>query len=227
MLNRTPGTFRWIAIPALVALVISVPALAVAERSSSSGAAGAKTKKKAKKKSLRGPRGPRGTRGLQGFAGRAGKDGAPGPTGPVGPKGDKGETGDQRTKVFNVSTAAGAADVVVVNYPPFTITARCQDNGGSFTAKLVVTTSTDDSYLDSGLDDAPDFDAISGEKVLGTSGAVAPADPPATHPQGAFAMSSLPGAGVTGQFSIGTNVYPAPGAAPKSCLFLGSATTAT
>jgi Collagen triple helix repeat (20 copies) len=227
MLSRTPGTFRWIAIAALVALVISVPALAVAQRSSSSGGSAAKTKKKAKKKSLRGPRGPRGTRGLQGFAGRAGKDGAAGPTGPIGPKGDKGQTGDQRTKVLNVAMAAGDADIVVVNYPPFTITARCHDDGGTFSARLVATTSTDDSYLDSAGDDAADFDSGSGEKTLGVVTGVAPADAPATHPEGAFAMSALPGAGVTGQFSIGTNVYPAPGAAPKSCLFLGSVTTAT
>ena len=94
---RTAGRFRWPLTAAFVALLISVPALAVAQRSASSRTAAAKKKKTVKN---RGPRGPRGPRGLQGFSGRAGKDGAAGPTGPGGPKGDKGETGDQKTKVF-------------------------------------------------------------------------------------------------------------------------------
>lgn len=226
MLIRTAGRFRWPLAAALVALVISVPALAIAERSSSSGTAAAKKKAK-KKASLRGPRGPRGLRGLQGFAGRAGKDGAAGPAGAAGPKGDKGETGDQKTRVFNVAMAAGDADVVVRNYPPFTITARCVLNGDTtFTASLIATTTTDDSYLSApGGDEAPDFDVVSGARTLGSAANVAAASPPATHPPATFFLAAPAGAGVTGQLSIGTNAYPITGATPKSCLFTGTTTT--
>ena len=226
MLIRTAGRVRWPLAAALAALVISVPALAIAERSSSGHAAAAKKKAK-KKASLRGPRGPRGLRRLQGFAGRAGKDGAAGAPGPGGPKGDKGETGDQKTKVLNVAMAAGDADVVVRSYPPFTITARCVDNGGgTFTASLVATTTTDDSYLSAqGGDDTPDFDVVSGAKALAGAANVPSASPPATHPPATFFLAAPAGAGVTGQLSIGTNAYPISGATPKSCLFTGTTTT--
>ena len=221
MFIRTAGRFRWPLAAALVALVISVPALAIAERSSSGHAAAAKKKKKAK--SLRGPRGPR---GLQGFAGRAGKDGAAGPTGLGGAKGDKGDTGDQKTKVLNVAMLAGDAEVVVRNYPPFTITARCTDDGGgAFTARLVATTTTNDSFLNSeGGDQAPDFDVVSGEKLLAGATSALVTAPAGSHPFGSFVLAAAAGAGISGQVTIGTNVYK-PDATAQNCLFTGTLTT--
>lgn len=224
---RNAGRFRWPLTAALVALLISVPALAVAQRSSTSRTAAAK-KKKTKKAVTRGPRGPRGPRGLQGFTGRAGKD-AVGATGLTGAKGDKGEPGDQTTQVFTVAMAAGDADRALLHYPPFDIVARCSANGDTtFSAKLVATTSTDDSYLATqgatGAQDAADFDIGTGERLLGSVINDAAASPAATHGPWTFFLSSAPGAAVTGQLSIGTNVFAPGGQGAKACLFTGSLT---
>ena len=225
MLMRNPGGSSWLLVTALVAVAVSVPALAVAERSSSGRQAAAKKKKAV----TRGPRGPRGPRGRQGFAGRAGKDGAAGPTGPVGPKGDKGEAGDQTTKVFTLAMAAGDADRNLLHYPPFDVIARCTlNNDTTFTAKLVATTSTDDSYLagqgTTGAQDAADFDIGSGEKLLGSVVNLAAASPADVHGPWTFFLASAPGAAVTGQLSIGTNVFAPGGTGAKACLFTGTLT---
>lgn len=227
MLTRSIRRGRWPLMAALVALIISIPALAVAQRSSSRATAAAKAKKKqATLRGPRGPRGPRGIHGLQGFAGAPGKNGTPGPTGPTGVKGDKGETGDQKTKVFNVAMTAGDADVVVLNYPPFAITARCTDSGpGTFSARLFATTSTNDSYLAAPAGNLPDFDTTTGQATIGIATDVLTASSPTTTPLGAFFLSALPGGAVTGQLSIGTNVYATPGSPAKSCLFTGTTTT--
>jgi len=222
---RIAGRSRWPLTAALVALLISVPALAVAQRSSTSRSAAAKKKKKAV---TRGPRGARGPRGLQGFTGRAGKDGI-GSTGPVGPKGDKGEAGDQTTQVFTVAMAAGDPDRTLVHYPPFDVIARCTlNNDTSFSATLVAKTSTDDSYLATqgatGAQDAADFDIGSGEKVLGSALNEGAASAAATHGPWTFFLSSAPGTAVTGQFSIGTNVFAPGGQGAKACLFTGTLT---
>ena len=221
MTFRTARRLHWLAICALVALVISVPTLAIA------GSGSPVAKKKAKKKpSNVGPRGPRGPRGLQGFSGTPGKEGAVGASGPGGAKGDKGDTGDQKTKVFNVAMAAGEADVVVRSYPPFTITARCTTDGTTITGRLLATTSTDDSYQASGgADQGADFDTTSAPKVLGTSGTVPTASVSDTHGPFAFFLSAPAGAAVTGDLSIGTNVYALGAVNPKACLFTGTTTT--
>ena len=222
MLIRTARRLRWPLAAALVALVISVPAFAIAERSS--GGSSAAAKKKAK--SLRGPRGPRGPRGLQGFAGRAGKDGAAGPTGLAGAKGEKGDTGDQKTRVLNVAMIAGDAERNVLHYPPFDIVARCTDDGGgAFTARLVATTTTNDSFLNSeGGDQQPDFDVVSGEKLLAGATSAVTTDPAAWHAFGSFVLAAPAGAGVSGQITIGTNVYK-PDTTAQNCLFTGTYST--
>ncbi len=227
MLMRNSGGPRWLLVTALVAVAVSVPALAVAERSSSGRQAAAKKKQAV----TRGPRGPRGPRGLQGFAGRAGKDGAAGPTGPGGPKGDKGEAGDQTTKVFTVVMAAGDADRNLLHYPPFDINARCtlSNDAGSFTASVVATTSTDDSYLATngatGAQGAADFDTGSGEKLLGSTPSISVAGSADTHGPWTFFLTSPPGNALTGQLSIGTNVFAPGGSGARACMFTGTLTT--
>ncbi len=223
MTFRTARRLHWLAMSALVALVISVPTLAVA------GSGSPVAKKKVKKKpSNVGPRGPRGARGLQGFSGTPGKEGAVGASGPSGAKGDKGDTGDQKTKVFNVAMAPGEADRVVLHYPPFDIKARCQDNGaGSVTAKFVATTSTDDSYLATTTSGAqvPNFDVGSGERPLALDVAITVPGAPAATSLSGFTLAAPAGAAVGGQVSIGSNAYGSPGGTPSVCLFTGTVTT--
>ena len=76
------------AIIAVVALVISIPAVSFSqgEGDHSKAAVAAKNSK---------PTGPRGPRGPRGFKGVKGKRGPLGPVGPAGPKGDPGATGAQ------------------------------------------------------------------------------------------------------------------------------------
>ena len=225
MPHRT-GRLRWLLVAALTALLISVPALAIAQRETGRTAA-AKKKKAASNRGPRGPRGPRGLRGLQGFSGKAGKDGV-GATGPVGPKGDKGDTGDQKTKVFNVAMNKGEADRVVLHYPPFDVVARCRDDGGenTVTASLLVTTSTDDAYLVAPSGETlADFDVASGERRLLPSPTFSAGGPAMPNAPAGFTMASPAGAAISGQASIGQNVFAPPAGTPVTCLFTGQLST--